>query len=138
MVTRTRFDAPPCSDVDGDLTMLLRRLLECAGCDDLPAPRDGFTGHEIVLDLDVDDAHYTLVRRRIQPTHAPIALSPREREIALLIAQGLPNKTIAAVLEISLWTVATYVRRLFAKLGVSSRAEMVACVMTDGLLRSEG
>lgn len=138
MVARTRFDAPPRSNADADLAELLRRVLECAGRGGLPAPRNGFTGHEIVLDLDVDDVHYTLVRRRMRPAHALVALSPREREIALLIAQGLPNKTIAAVLEISLWTVATYVRRLFAKLGVSSRAEMVACAMTDGLLRTEG
>jgi DNA-binding CsgD family transcriptional regulator len=139
MVTRSRYDAVPRSNVvDADLAGLLRLILERSGRHDLPAPREDFGGHEIVLDLDVDDLHYMLVRRRVQPAHAPIALSPREREIALLIAQGLPNKTIAAVLKISLWTVATYVRRLFAKLGVSSRAEMVACVMTDGLLRPEG
>lgn len=135
MVTRSRYAAPPLPDVaDPDLARLLRQILERAGGDHLPAPRNGFIGPEIVLDLDVDEVHYTLVRRQNRPAQAPIGLSPREREIARLIAQGLPNKTIAAVLEISLWTVATYVRRLFAKLGVSSRAEMVACVMKDDLL----
>lgn len=54
------------------------------------------------------------------------ALSPREREIARMIAKGLPNKTIAAVLDISPWTVGTHVRRLFMKLQVTSRAAMVA------------
>jgi DNA-binding CsgD family transcriptional regulator len=53
-------------------------------------------------------------------------LSPREIEIVRLVAKGLPNKTIAGVLEISPWTVATYLRRVFAKLGVGSRAAMVA------------
>jgi DNA-binding CsgD family transcriptional regulator len=43
-----------------------------------------------------------------------------------MIARGLPNKTIAAVLEISTWTVGTYLRRIFAKLHVTSRAAMVA------------
>lgn len=53
-------------------------------------------------------------------------LSPREYEIARLIAKGYPNKTVAAVLELSPWTVGTYLRRIYAKLGVRCRAAMVA------------
>jgi len=56
-------------------------------------------------------------------------LSPREQEIARMIAEGYPNKTIAAVLDISTWTVNTYLRRIFAKLNVTSRAAMVAKLM---------
>ena len=40
--------------------------------------------------------------------------------------KGYPNKTIAAVLEISTWTIGTHLRRMFAKFGVNSRAAMVA------------
>jgi DNA-binding CsgD family transcriptional regulator len=54
------------------------------------------------------------------------SLSPREQEIARLVAIGYPNKTIAGILEISPWTVATHVRRIFNKLGVHGRPEMVA------------
>jgi hypothetical protein len=43
-----------------------------------------------------------------------------------MVAGGHPNKTIASVLNISSWTVCTYLRRIFAKLGVNSRAAMVA------------
>ena len=43
-----------------------------------------------------------------------------------MVAKGYPNKTIAAVLEISGWTVNTHLRRIFAKLGVHNRAAMVA------------
>jgi hypothetical protein len=46
-----------------------------------------------------------------------------------MVAIGHPNKAIAAVLEISSWTVCTHLRRIFAKLGVSSRAAMVARTM---------
>jgi two-component system nitrate/nitrite response regulator NarL len=46
-----------------------------------------------------------------------------------MVAEGHPNKTIAAVLEISSWTVGTYLRRIFAKLNVTSRAAMVAKLM---------
>ena len=52
-----------------------------------------------------------------------------------LVANGLPNKAIADVLDVSLWTVGTHLRRIFAKLGVNSRAaEMVAHVLGGGLL----
>ena len=63
-----------------------------------------------------------------------INLSPREQEIIRLICAGLPNKAISDVLEISPWTVGTYLKRIFAKLNVGSRAEMVAKVLQDGLL----
>jgi DNA-binding CsgD family transcriptional regulator len=52
-------------------------------------------------------------------------LTGRELEIAVLVAHGCATKSIAFKLRISEWTVATYLRRIFAKLDVSSRAEMV-------------
>jgi DNA-binding CsgD family transcriptional regulator len=52
-------------------------------------------------------------------------LTGRELEIAVLVAQGHANKNIAWRLRISEWTVATYMRRIFCKLNVDSRAEMV-------------
>jgi DNA-binding CsgD family transcriptional regulator len=53
-------------------------------------------------------------------------LSPRELQIARMVAAGATNRAIADALEISLWTVSTHLRRVFAKTGVGSRAEMVA------------
>lgn len=64
------------------------------------------------------------------------ALSPREQEIARMIAKGYPNKIIAAELEISPWTVGTHIRRIFSKVGAGSRAEMVARLMEEGTMRS--
>lgn len=52
-------------------------------------------------------------------------LTERELQIATLIALGRVNKQIARKLHISEWTVATYIRRIFYKLGVDSRAAMV-------------
>jgi len=63
-----------------------------------------------------------------------ISLSPRERVIAQLVAQGLPNKCIAKKLNISHWTVATYVKRIFIKLGVSSRTAMITILIQENLL----
>ena len=61
-------------------------------------------------------------------------LSPREQEIARMVAEGYPNKTIAAVLDISSWTVCTHMRRIFAKLNVRSRAAMVARLLEDQII----
>jgi DNA-binding CsgD family transcriptional regulator len=82
-----------------------------------------------VLDLVLDGFHCVVTRVAEEPVAAGLPLSPREMEIARMVAKGLPNKTIAAVLEISSWTVSTHLRRMFAKLGVSSRAAMVARVL---------
>ncbi len=51
------------------------------------------------------------------------ALSPREREVATLIAQGLTNKEIAQTLFISGATAKMHVRHIFEKLGVRTRTE---------------
>ena len=61
----------------------------------------------------------------------PIRLSPREREIARMVADGHTNQAIARALEISVWTVSTHLRRIFAKLAVCSRAEMVARMLAQ-------
>ena len=60
-----------------------------------------------------------------------VTLSPRERQIALMVAHGRTNQAIATSLEISVWTVSTHLRRIFAKLAVSSRAEMVARLLAE-------
>ena len=59
----------------------------------------------------------------------------QEEEVAKLVTKGLPNKTIAVVLDISPWTVATHLRRIYAKLGVNSRTEMVACILKQSIGR---
>jgi DNA-binding CsgD family transcriptional regulator len=54
-----------------------------------------------------------------------LLLTQRELQIVKLVALGKPNKQIASQLYISEWTVSTHLRRIFAKLGVDSRAAMV-------------
>lgn len=90
---------------------------------------------QILLDTEIDGVRCTLTRRADTPPG--VCLSPREQEIARMIAKGLANKTIAQVLEISTWTVGTYLRRIFSKLDVSSRAAMVARLMELGLMEAK-
>lgn len=80
---------------------------------------------ELVCELELGGSRYLLLQ--VQPQLAEqISLSPRELAIARLIAKGLPNKTIGTILEISPWTVATHLRRIFGKLEVTTRAAMIA------------
>jgi DNA-binding NarL/FixJ family response regulator len=89
---------------------------------------------ELVLDIEVDGMRYLLIRQVCQSPRIQNTLSPRELEIARMVAKGYPNKIIAGVLDISSWTVCTHLRRIFAKLGVSSRAAMVARIIQEGVI----
>lgn len=55
-----------------------------------------------------------------------VDLSPREREVLELLARGYLYKEIAEQLKISVQTVNTYIRRIYEKLHVRSRAQAVA------------
>jgi DNA-binding CsgD family transcriptional regulator len=91
--------------------------------------KGGAADESLLLDVEIDGVR--CVMRRVQSAATrPLTLSPREQEIARMVARGYPNKTIAAVLDISTWTVGTYLRRIFAKYGVTSRAAMVAKMMS--------
>ena len=131
-------DTPPDKAVFDEINDLLRQLvgrMETAGEPGLQAgPLPGC--EEIIVDADVDGVRYLLLRLP-KSTRAPISLSPREQEIVRMVAQGYPNKAIAGVLNISSWTVCTHLRRIFAKLSVTSRAAMVARLMEEGLVGRE-
>jgi DNA-binding NarL/FixJ family response regulator len=55
-------------------------------------------------------------------------LTPRELEVAGLVASGMTNPAIARELYISRATVASHVARILAKLGFSSRSQIAARV----------
>lgn len=61
-------------------------------------------------------------------------LSAREAEIVVLLARGLATKDVADHLNISVHTVRDHVKAVFAKTGVTSRAELVAQVFCEHLL----
>jgi two-component system, NarL family, nitrate/nitrite response regulator NarL len=58
-------------------------------------------------------------------------LTPREKAVADLVAQGLPNKTIAAKLCIAEGTVKVYLSRIFEKCEVASRTELALHVRDE-------
>lgn len=121
---------PSIPERDGDLKhtgieALVRQLLNDIVGDGQVAAREVGRADCVILDVRVDGVRCLLTRI----PEAQVPLSPRELEIARMVAKGYPNKTIASILDISSWTVASHIRRIFAKFGVSSRAAMVACLL---------
>jgi two-component system, NarL family, nitrate/nitrite response regulator NarL len=77
-----------------------------------------------------------LARQFVRPPAAAPQepLTPREREVLALLAEGLANKTIAARLGISEHTAKFHVNAILGKLGVESRAEAIVHAARAGLV----
>jgi DNA-binding CsgD family transcriptional regulator len=107
--------------LNDELIVVLRSFLELAEADSLAlSALDG--GAAVGFVVERGNLRFALVVDAARGC----GLSPRELQIARLVADGATNRAIGSVLDISLWTVSTHLRRIFAKLGVGSRAEMVA------------
>jgi DNA-binding CsgD family transcriptional regulator len=78
-----------------------------------------------------NNAKCAVLRVEQQDKAAPIeGLSKREREIARLLVAGYSGVNVAAISGLSENTVRTYVRRLYLKLGVANRADLVRKLMS--------
>jgi HD-GYP domain-containing protein (c-di-GMP phosphodiesterase class II) len=69
-------------------------------------------------------------------TEGPMGLTAREIEVLGLLAQGLPNKSVAKRLGISPKTVSNHLERVYTKLGVTNRAAATMAAMQYGLVGS--
>jgi two-component system, NarL family, response regulator NreC len=61
-------------------------------------------------------------------------LTPREREVLQLIAEGYSNKEMAARLELSLYTIESHRRHLLEKLNLHSGADLILYAVRKGLV----
>jgi hypothetical protein len=76
------------------------------------------------------------MQRRLSPTGPQ--LSPREREVLNLLADGLGVAEISKQLYISQSTTKTHVGKLYEKLGAANRAQALMTALRLGLITSEG
>jgi DNA-binding NarL/FixJ family response regulator len=93
--------------------------------------------------FEIDDLLETV--RRWLPRGRPAAvvgraggwgpLTPREREVAALVARGMTNREIARALVLTEGTVANHVRRVLVRLGLDSRTQLAVWVATDPVRR---
>ncbi len=79
------------------------------------------------------DGHLGLLIRREEPRSVALVkgtgasdLPPQQREVALLLAQGLTNRDLAERLGVSLNTAGYHVKQVYARLGVNDRNEVAA------------
>jgi DNA-binding NarL/FixJ family response regulator len=73
-------------------------------------------------------------RRTPSVAHGMSRLTEREREVLVLVAEGLSNAEVAARLVLSPLTVKTHVSRILAKLGMRDRAQLVVVAYEAGLV----
>jgi DNA-binding NarL/FixJ family response regulator len=76
----------------------------------------------------------TLTRSLIAPQRTATGLTPREREILVLVAQGKSNRDIAEGLLISERTARTHVSNVLSKLGLTSRTQAALWAVREGLV----
>ena len=74
-------------------------------------------------------------RARVRKAY-PAGLTEREVEVLALLAQGLPNKQIAARLVVSARTVGSHVAHIYDKIGVTTRAGATLFALRDDLVET--
>jgi DNA-binding NarL/FixJ family response regulator len=82
-------------------------------------------------------ASAVLTARAERRTGGAEELSPREREVLGLVAEGLPNKLIAQRLDISEKTVKAHLTRVFQQIGVTDRTQAALWAERQGLTTRE-
>ncbi len=73
-----------------------------------------------------------------KPATAAGSLTERERQVAVLVARGLPNKEIGERLAVTHATASRHIANIYRKLGFTSRAQLTAWVLSTGPDESPG
>lgn len=95
------------------------------------------TGHEFARSLQAGETAHDATDGRSAPAAPPTSrapLSPREREVAALVADGLSNRQIATALVIGERTVQSHVASILARLELRNRAQIAAWALQHGLV----
>jgi NarL family two-component system response regulator LiaR len=100
------------------------------------AIRDVYHGETVI--------HPVIARKLIQEIRSEpkemteVSLTPREKEILMWVARGLPNKQIAQEVHISEATVRAHVSSIFSKLNLANRSQVVLYAIQHGWIDREG
>lgn len=83
------------------------------------------------------DAFYQTTALRVVDVGGTKLLSKREEEVVILVSEGLSNREIARKLGLSEHTVKNHLFRIFERLGVSSRVELVLYALNSSRLAAQ-
>lgn len=120
----------PTNEPDRERALALaRRQLDAATFDRARAEGHARPLEETVTELLSPGTH-------VPPEEDGSELTPREREVAALVAQGLTNRQIGAALVITEGTARLHVKHILQKLGFRSRAQIAAWAVERGLSES--
>lgn len=95
--------------------------------------RQVHAGHRWIERTSAARAFEMLLRREASTRDLARLLTPREIEIARMVSRGFRNKAIAEQLFVSEATIKTHVHSIFEKVGVHSRAELIAYCSARGI-----
>jgi DNA-binding NarL/FixJ family response regulator len=102
-----------------------------------PAAGEGSPGGS---DRAVADASLAALLEPVEPTASvaleDVGLTPREREVLAMVADGLTNREIGSALFITESTAGVHVSNILGKLGVDSRTEAARYALQAGIKRS--
>jgi non-specific serine/threonine protein kinase len=90
-------------------------------------------GHSSTLDQAISLAEAFIVQQQ-SSIAAASELTAREQEVAILLARGLTNKEVAAMLVLSPGTVRSHVEHILAKLDLRTRAQVAVWAAQHGLV----
>ena len=82
--------------------------------------------------LYVLDALSEVSTLRVVNANGKLLLTAREEQVVALVADGLSNREVGAELGLSEHTIKKYLLRIFDKLGISSRVELVLYAVSHG------
>ncbi|MGV6875085.1 response regulator transcription factor, partial [Pseudochelatococcus sp. B33] len=102
--------------------------------DEIVAAIDAVAAGGTYFSAGVQDA---LLERRGAPASAA-ALTTREQDVLLLLAQGASNRDAAQALEISERTVETHRKNIKKKLGIATTAGLIRYAIDNGLVGRKG
>jgi len=103
----------------------------------LTGPASGWRLHRVLAGSQPAAVTSVALLTETEAARPPDALSPREREITVLVARGRPNRQIADELSISPATVERHISNILGKLGFHSRTQVAAWAVAHEFFLSE-
>lgn len=102
-----------------DIPVAALRLAEKAGT---------WRGHAIQLQVESSGNHLLL---RAEPLFQPVHMTPRERTIAVLFAQGRSHKEVAREVDLAPSTVRNHLAHLYRRLNIHNKAELLQLLQNE-------